>query len=102
MEIKREQRIAIRTTYLERAIIEQNAEKAGLSISEYVRDCALSRQILARRSAQELEAYKNLANFKTNFNRISNLIHAGEEPRLKAEIHDLIQKLNLALEDISR
>ena len=88
-------------SYFERLGIQLNAKKAGLSISEYVRDSALSRHILARRTPQELEAYQNLANFKTHFSRISNLVNAGEEPRLKAEIHDLIQKLNIALEEIN-
>lgn len=101
MEIKRTQRIAIRTTYLERSIIEKNADAAGLSLSEYIRDCALSRQIQARRTTEEIEAYQNLANFRTHFSRISNLVNAGEEPILKSEIHDLIQKLNKTLEDIS-
>ncbi len=32
---------------------------------------------------------------------LANLVNAGEELRLKAEIYDLIQKLNKALEDIS-
>jgi len=101
MQAKRTQKIEVRVSYFERLGIQMNAEKAGLSISEYVRDSALSRQILARRTPEELEAYQNLANFKTNFSRISNLVHAGEEPLLKAEIHDLIKKLNKALEDIN-
>ena len=101
MQTKRTRKIEFRVSYFERLGIEMNAKKAGLSVSEYVRDCALSRQILARRTPQELEAYLNLANFKTNFSRIANLVNAGEEPRLKAEIHDLIQKLNKALEDIN-
>lgn len=101
MPTKRNSKIEVRVSYFERLGIEMNAQKAGLSISEYVRDSALSRQILARRTPQELEAYQNLANFKTNFSRIANLVNAGEELRLKAEIYDLIQKLNKALEDIS-
>lgn len=101
MQSKRTQKIEVRVSYFERLGIQMNAEKAGLSISEYVRDSALSRQILARRTPEELEGYQNLANFKTNFSRISNLVNAGEEPLLKAEIHDLIQKLNKALEDIN-
>lgn len=98
--MKRNQKIELRVSYLERSAIENNAQKAGLTISEYVRDCALSRQILERRTPQELEAYQNLSNFKTNFSRISNLISQGEEPQIKAEIYNLIQKLNKALEDI--
>ena len=101
MQTKRTRKIEFRVSYFERLGIEMNAERAGLSVSEFVRDCALSRQILARRTPQELEAYQNLANFKSNFSRISNLVSAGEEPQLKAEIHDLIKKLNKALEDIS-
>jgi len=100
MQIKRSQRIEIRLSYLERSAIELNASKAGLSLSDYIRDCTLSRHIMARRTPQELEAYQNLSNFKTNFSRISNLVHAREESQLKAEIYDLIQKLNKALEDI--
>jgi len=37
MQIKRTQRIEIRLSYFERLGIQMNAEKAGLSISEYVR-----------------------------------------------------------------
>lgn len=102
MQGKRKEKIEVRVSYLERSAIKSNAEKAGLSISEYIRDCALARQISARRTPEELEAYKNLANFKTYFSRISNIISAGEEPQLKAEIADLIQKLNRALEEISQ
>ena len=71
---KRNQRIEIRVSYLERSAIELNAEKAGLSVSEYVRDCSLHRVIQARRTSEELQAYQNLSNFKTNFSRISNLL----------------------------
>jgi len=97
---KRSQRIEIRVSYLERSAIELNAEKAGLSVSEYVRDCSLSRVIQARRTSQELEAYQRLSNFKTHFARISNLIAVQDETLLKSEIHDLIQKLDKALNDI--
>lgn len=97
---KRNQRIEIRVSYLERSAIELNAEKAGLSVSEYVRDCSLHRVIQARRTSEELQAYQNLSNFKTNFSRISNLLVVKEETLLKAEIHDLVQKLDKALNDI--
>lgn len=98
---KKSERIEIRVSYLERSLIELNAEKAGLSISEYVRDCALSRVIKARRTSEELQAYKNLSNFRTNFARISNLLVVQDETLLKAEIHDLILQLDQALKNIS-
>lgn len=99
---KKSERIEIRVTYLERSAIELNALKAGLSVSEYVRDCALSRVIQARRTREELEAYQNLSNFRTNFARISNLLVVQNETLLKKEIHDLVQKLDKALNDISQ
>jgi len=95
-------RIEIRLSYLERSIIDTNAQKAGLSISEYIRDCALSRHISARRTPIELEAYKNLSDFKTHFSRISSLINEGSEPTLKYEIRSLIDSLNKALEGIRK
>jgi len=97
---KKSQRIEIRVSYLERSAIKLNAEKASLSISEYVRDSALGRVIKARRTSEELLAYQNLSNFKTNFARISNLLVVRDETLLKAEIHDLVQKLDQALNDI--
>lgn len=97
---KKSQRIEIRVSYLERSAIELNAEKAGLSVSEYVRDCSLHRVIQARRTSQELQAYQNLSNFRTNFARISNLLVVQDETLLKSEIHDLVQKIDQALNDI--
>jgi len=93
-------RIEIRLSYLERTIIDGNAQKAGLSISEYIRNCALSRNISARRTPIELEAYKNLSDFKTHFSRISNLISDGNESVFKSEIKVLVDRLNKALDDI--
>lgn len=97
---KKSQRIEIRVSYLERSAIELNASKAGMTVSEYVRDSALGRLIKARRTSEELFAYQNLSNFKTNFARISNLLVVRDETLLKAEIHNLVQKLDQALNDI--
>lgn len=97
---KKSERIEIRVSYLERSLIELNADKAGLSLSEYVRNCALSRVIQARRTSEEIQAYQNLSNFRTNFARISNLLAIQNETLLKSEIHDLVQKIDQALKDI--
>lgn len=67
-------KIEFRCSSLEKAIIEKKAEKTGLSVSEYCRNAALSRQLKNRLDNQELAVYKNLTTYAINFTRIGNLL----------------------------
>ena len=66
-------RIEIRVSILEKKIITNMAAHTGLSVGEYIRQCALGRDIKYRLTEDEVEIYKTLSVFKNNFTLISNL-----------------------------
>ena len=70
----KKERIEFRVTKLEKKLIEKKAKNSGLSTSDYCRRTALNRELNFRLSDEEIEIYKDLTKYKTNFSRLSNLI----------------------------
>ena len=69
----RKQRIEFRISSLEKEILKKKAEHAGLSVSDYCRRSALNQKVSYKLTAEELEAYKMLIQYRNNFASISNL-----------------------------
>lgn len=70
----KKQKIEIRVTSLEKAIIQKKAENSALSMSEYVRSSALNQNISYKLTEDEFEVYKMLKSYYNNFQRIGNLL----------------------------
>ena len=81
----RNQIIKFRVSKIEQRIIQKKSEKAGLTISEFLRRLALEKEIKSRLTSEEIECYKTLSKFADNFRRISNLFKLGDVTGVKNE-----------------
>ena len=96
---KKNEKIQIRLTSFEKTLLKIKAEDSGLTLSEFVLSSALNRQIKPPMTEGELEVYKDLKQYQTNFARISNLIK-GKENGLNEEIEQTIKLINQHLKNI--
>lgn len=83
--------IKFRADAFEEKLIKVKANEAGLSLSDYVRRCALNRSLPKSMTAEELEVYKDLKKYHNNFVSIGNLFKKGEYPTLRAELEEVKQ-----------
>lgn len=93
-------RLEIRLTLLEELLIKNKAAKTSLSLSEYVRSCALEKKLPKQLSDSELEAYRELKKFYTNFSSISNLLKKGDYGSMLSEIEILQKEILVHLQKI--
>lgn len=96
---KKTEKIQLRLTSFEKKLLKIKAEESGLTLSEFVLSSALNRQIKPPMTSEELESYKTLKQYQTNFARISNLIK-GKENGLNEEIEHTIKLINIHLKNI--
>ena len=83
--IMKNQIIKFRVSKIEQRIIQKKSEKAGLSVSEFLRRLALEKEIKSRLTSEEIECYKTLSKYADNFRRISNLFKLGDVTSVKSE-----------------
>lgn len=100
-EEPRTKRIDVRCSYYEYLAIESKADEAGLSVSEYLRRCALNRVIAPALTAEELEVYVQLKKYATNFVQIANYIK-HKDPVLTAEVRQLVNDFNAEIKKIRK
>jgi len=93
--MKKEHKIEIRVSLLERKIIKNKAEKSGCTVSEFIRNIALGYTLTYKLTPEELEVYKTLSKYNGNFISIKNLFKKGDISGVKQysiETAQLIQK----------
>ena len=100
-EEPRTKRIDVRCSYFEMLILRSKADEAGLSLSEYLRRCALNRVIAPALTAEELEVYVQLKRYATNFVQIANYIK-HKDPALTAEVRQLVNDFNAEIKKIRK
>lgn len=89
----RTKRIDVRCSYFEQLALQSKADEVGLPLSEYLRRCGLDKIIPPALTAEELEVYKELKRYATNFVQIANFIK-NKDQRLFAEIKYLVKVFN--------
>lgn len=94
---KKDRYISVRMTSVERMVIKENAEKSGRTMSRYMVDCAMKREIKLI-TAEDKKAYQELANYKTDFNRISNLIKDKKDIAL--EVRNIVKSIEKTMQKI--
>ena len=77
--------IKIRVSRIEKKVIERKSERAGLSVSEFVRRLAFEKELKSRLTDEEVECYKSLSKYADNFRKISNLFKLGDVTGMKKE-----------------
>lgn len=96
--VTRAEEVRVRVSALEKKALGLMAEKAGLSVSDYVRRAAFNQQMNVRFSPEELALYKQLHQFRNNFAAIANLIKAKSgTATLIAEIQTLKEQMEAHL-----
>lgn len=88
----RKERIEFRSSPLEKAIIIKKSAHSGLSISDYCRRSALGQNISYKLTAEEIEIYKMLVEYRNNFASIANLFRSNQP--ISEEIKKLIGQLD--------
>ncbi|MDM1518122.1 MULTISPECIES: hypothetical protein [Bacteria] len=91
-KMNRTERIEIRCDIFQKEVIKMKAKESNMSVSEYMLYCGLGRQLPKPMSEAELEAFKELRQFQTNFARISNYIKQYNDEALKAEVRELLEQ----------
>ncbi|UAB82863.1 mobilization protein [Zunongwangia sp. SCSIO 43204] len=81
--MKRIKKIEFRVTRTEHLYIKNKADKAGCTVSEFLRNTAMGYPITYKLSPEELEVYKQLNKFSDNFRRIGNLYKLGDVTGVK-------------------
>ena len=77
--------IKFRVSKLEQAIIKKKAKDSGMAVSELLRRLVLGYKLTSKLSPEEIEVYKTLTIFSSNFTRISNLFKLGDVDGFKKE-----------------
>jgi len=93
--------ILIRVNLFDEKLIKVKAKDCGLSVSEYIRRCALNKSVPRTMDSEELQAYKDLKKFYNNFTAISNYLKHGDHQKMIAEIEDLKTTLKEHLNKIT-
>ena len=99
--IKREAATGVRFTKSEYFIVKHKASKAGLRITQYLREMAIEGQIIARLTQEERNQIRQLVGMANNLNQLAKTAH--QEGVLKAmfyfnkyvkELDEVLFKLN--------
>lgn len=77
--MKRSEAFRVRLTIEERAAIDGKAAKVGLTTSDYVRRCALSRTLPAPSRATDFETRQELRRIGVNLNQIAKAMNAQRQ-----------------------
>src|SRR6056297_4043748 len=93
--------IKFRCTIYEKKLLVKRAERAGISLSEYCRNTAFGRNVIERLSAEQLECYKTLVNYKNNFTRIGNMFRK-RNPKLADEVKQLAREIGIHLKNFRK
>jgi molybdopterin-biosynthesis enzyme MoeA-like protein len=82
-------------TPMERMLIESKAKSSGYSMSQFMVESSLGKE-LKLLSEGEKTAYKNLATYHTNFNRISTLVRHNQD--ISRELNEVLRETKKQLE----
>jgi len=89
--------ISVRMTPMERMFIEGRAKKTGMSLSQYMVESSLGKEMKLL-SEEEKKAYLDLSKYHTNFNRISSLMRQGGS--ITDELKEVIAEIKKTLKII--
>ena len=81
-------RLAFRCSSEERRQIAEKADSCGLSMSDYVRQCAIGHKPKLRLTEDEIAAFKSLAEARGELVRIKNALKGKTKERRKRYFND--------------
>lgn len=92
---KKSQAVSVRMTPMERMLIESRAEETGMSMSSYMVQCSLGKELKLLNREQK-SAYKNLATYHSHFARIGTLIRNRAD--ISSEVTEVVREIKKQLE----
>lgn len=100
MKIKKTELIQIRVEQWDKKVIQLRAHQLGISVSEYCRRCALSRELPSPPSEKQMDAYLLLQKYHANFSRIGNMFRHRDFSSLLLEVEEVKNKISEHLKRI--
>lgn len=88
----KEEFVQFRCSIYEKKLLRVKADKSGLSISEYCRRAAFDDRIIERLTQEQIEMYKMLTKYETNFKPIGNM-YRKRNPKLADEVVQLASEI---------
>ena len=73
--VKKDIRASVRFTSPEYFIIQQKAETAGITVSQYIRQVAIYTVVTTRLTEEQWEAVRKLIGMANNFNQMAKACH---------------------------
>lgn len=89
---------APRVTAAERVFVEQQAARAGVEVSDYVRACALGRRIVSRRTTADERLLLEINRIGVNLNQIAARVNFTG--RLAEDFADTLEDVQGAMADV--
>ena len=80
--------VQFRCSIYEKKLLRVKADRSGLSISEYCRRAAFDDRIIERLTQEQIEMFKMLSRYETNFKLIGNMFRK-RNPKLADEVVQL-------------
>ncbi len=84
--------VQFRCSIYEKKLLRVKADRSGLSISEYCRRAAFDDRIIERLTKEQIEMYKMLTKYESNFKRIGNM-YRKRNPKLADEVVQLANEI---------
>ena len=84
--------VQFRCSIYEKKLLRVKADRSGLSISEYCRRAAFDDRIIERLTQEQIEIYKMLSRYETNFKLIGNMFRK-RNPKLADEVVQLASEI---------
>lgn len=100
--LKKESGIRVRLSKTERYLISEKAKKAGLKISDWVRQAAKSAKITTRFSADEMSMMRTLTGMANNLNQLTKLAHQQGLLVIQQKCRELLSLIDDALKSFVR
>ena len=92
--IKKESGIRVRLSKTERYLISEKAKKAGLKISDWVRQAAKSAKISSRFSVDEMNTIRKLTGMANNLNQMTKLAHQQGLLVIQQKCRELLSQID--------
>jgi len=98
--LKRELRITARFSKLEHYILQQKAGKAGINVSEFLRQAAITAKVTARLTEEERNIIRQLIGMANNLNQMAKVANREGMGSIRLllesclqQVHGLLNKL---------
>lgn len=93
--------VKFRCSVFEKKLLKVKSKQSGLSLSEYLRRCALEKEIVERMDEDHITIYKMLIKYHNNFKWIANM-YKKRNPKLVRTILDLADEIKGHLKKFQR